>query len=85
MKIFCTTIAITYSKWTDHPGCGPETISKVANGNEKISRKREGSKGPVLPAVKDVGRVHPFSLPFESSGSQLGTIRSPHFKYDLLP
>ena len=78
-------LTITYSKWTDHPGCRPETISEVANGNDKIGRKRERSKGPVLPVVKDVGRVHPFSLPFESSGSQLGTVRSPHLKCDLLP
>jgi hypothetical protein len=53
-----------------HFGFPPETTSLVANGNEKISRKREGTKGPVvLPAVKDVDRMHPISLPFESSGS----------------
>ena len=46
----------------------------MANGDGKIGVIREGTKGPVLPAVKDVGRVNPDSSPFESSGSHLGAV-----------
>ena len=56
----------------------------MANGDRNTSRKREGSKGPVLPAVKDVDRVHSLSPPFEGSRSYLGTVSSPHVKEDLL-
>ena len=62
---------ITYRKWTDHLGFIPDTIALVANGDEKFSAEREGTKGPVLPAARVVSpsRVHPYSLPFENSGS----------------
>ena len=56
----------------------------MANGDEKISLKREGTKRPVLPTVEDVDRVHPLSLPFESDGSYLDAVVFLHVKEDLL-
>ena len=67
-------LTITYFKWTDHLGLNPDTTFLVLNRDGKIGAIREGSKGPVRPAVKDVLRVHPNSLSFESSGSHLGTV-----------
>ena len=56
----------------------------MADGDGKIGVIREGTKGPVLPAVKDVGRVNPNSSPFESSGSYFRTVSFLDVKDDLL-
>ena len=56
----------------------------MADGDGKIGVIREGTKGPVLPAVKDVGRVNPNSSPFESSGSYFRTVSFFDVKDDLL-
>ena len=60
-------------------------IVLVEDGYRKDSVKRERTKGPVLPAVKDVVRVDPFSLPFESSGGYTMIFTaSLHSKPDLV-
>ena len=60
------------------------TTALVFNGDGKNGVIREGSKRPVLPAVKDVPRVHPNSHPFEGSGSHWGTVSFLDFKEGLL-
>ena len=75
---------ITYFKWTDHLGWNKLTTALVGNGDGENGIIREGSKRPVLPAVKDVPRVHPNSHPFEGSGSHWGTISFLNFKEGLL-
>ena len=56
----------------------------MLNGDGKNGVIREGSKRPVLPAVKDVPRVHPNSHTFEGSGSHWGTVSFLDFKEGLL-
>ena len=60
------------------------TTALVLNGDGKNGVIREGSKRPVLPAVKDVARVNPNSHPFEGSGSHWGTVGFLNFEEGLL-
>ena len=60
------------------------TTALVFNGDGKNGVIREGSKRPILPAVKDVPRMHPNSHTFEGSGSHWGTVSFLNFKEDML-
>ena len=60
-------------------------MTLVANGDDKIGAKPEGTKGPVFPLATDVFRMNPNSPPFESNrGSHIGTVNFLDGKDDLL-